>query len=198
MSRTSRSGCCAPSLPGTGDLAERPAALEEAREAAERAAHQDRIAAQLAGRAEAQRARAVGRAALGGAGHAAARAIAAEVARRAAHNRGGAGRRGPDAGARCRVARGGGHGAGVAAGSAGGAPVSGDGQVVGHAHRPGGIRHQVGDVGVGGLPGPCDVAARPLRGWRGRDPPPTVVAVSSVELKRHSAVTSYPPPTTPV
>ena len=99
-----------------GDLAERPAALEEAREAAERAAHQARIAAQLAGRAEAQRARAVGRAALGGAGHAAARAIAAEVARRAAHNRGAAGRRGPDAGARCRVARGDGHPGGVAAG----------------------------------------------------------------------------------
>jgi hypothetical protein len=70
-----------------GDLAERPAALEEAREAAERAAHHAQLAAQLAGRAEAATARAVGRAALGGTGHAAARAVADRAARRAAHNR---------------------------------------------------------------------------------------------------------------
>lgn len=69
------------------DLAERPAALEEAREAAERAARRAQLAAQLAGRAEAERARVVGRAALGGAGHAAARAVADQAARRAAHNR---------------------------------------------------------------------------------------------------------------
>jgi hypothetical protein len=69
------------------NLAERPAALDQAREAAERAARRAHLGAQAAARAEHVRARAVGRRALGGPGHAAARAVAAEAARRAAHKR---------------------------------------------------------------------------------------------------------------
>lgn len=69
------------------DLDVRPAALKEARDTAQRAAHRARLAAQLAGRAEHARARAAGRAALNSPGHAAAHAVAAQAARRAAHNR---------------------------------------------------------------------------------------------------------------
>jgi hypothetical protein len=70
-----------------GDLAERPAAADMAREAAEFAAHRVQLAAQLAGRTEAAHARAVGRAALDSPGHAAARRIAAEAADRAVRRR---------------------------------------------------------------------------------------------------------------
>jgi hypothetical protein len=72
---------------GRDNLAERPAALDEAREAAERAAHQTHLVAQRAAHAEHQRARQAGRQALAGVGHTAARAAAAEAARRAAHKR---------------------------------------------------------------------------------------------------------------
>ncbi|WP_232527043.1 helix-turn-helix domain-containing protein [Mycobacterium intracellulare] len=72
---------------GREHLAERPAALDEAREVAERAAHRAHLAAQRAAHGEHERARAAGRAALGGPGHAAARAVAAEAARRGAHKR---------------------------------------------------------------------------------------------------------------
>ena len=58
-----------------GDLTERPAAVDMAREAAELAAARARVAAQLADRDRAGAARAAGRAALGGAGHAAARRV---------------------------------------------------------------------------------------------------------------------------
>ena len=70
-----------------GDLAERPAAADMAREAAELAAHRVHLAAQLAGRTEAAQARAVGRAALDSPGHAAARRAAAEAAGRAVRRR---------------------------------------------------------------------------------------------------------------
>ena len=70
-----------------GDLAERPAAADMAREAAELAAHRVQLAAQLAERTEAAQARAVGRAALDGPGHAAARRAAAEAADRAVRRR---------------------------------------------------------------------------------------------------------------
>ena len=70
-----------------GDLAERPAAADMAREAAEFAAHRVQLAAQLAGRTEAAQARAVGRAALDSPGHAAARRVAAEAADRAVRRR---------------------------------------------------------------------------------------------------------------
>jgi hypothetical protein len=69
------------------NLEERPAALDEAREAAELAARRARVTAQLEERAAAHRARAIGRAALNSAGHAAARAVAAEAARRAVQKR---------------------------------------------------------------------------------------------------------------
>ncbi|WP_264916161.1 helix-turn-helix domain-containing protein [Mycobacterium kiyosense] len=72
---------------GRDNLAERPAALDEAREAAELAAHHAHLAAQRAAHAEHQRAREAGRRALHSVGHAAARAAAAEAARRAAHKR---------------------------------------------------------------------------------------------------------------
>jgi hypothetical protein len=72
---------------GRERLEERPAALDEAREAVERAAHQAHLAAQRAAHTEHERARAAGRAALGSAGHTAARAIAAEAARAAARKR---------------------------------------------------------------------------------------------------------------
>jgi hypothetical protein len=70
-----------------GDLQNRPAAADMAREAAELATHRAHVADQLAELDRATAARAGGRAALGGAGHAAARAAAAEAARRAAHRR---------------------------------------------------------------------------------------------------------------
>jgi hypothetical protein len=66
-----------------GDPAVRPAAHEEAREAADLAAARARVAAQLAERDRTAAARAAGAAALGGAGHTAARAAAAEAAARA-------------------------------------------------------------------------------------------------------------------
>lgn len=72
---------------GAERLKERPAALDEAREAAERAAHRAHWAAQRAAHGEHQRARAAGRAALGSVGHVAARAAAAEAASAAARKR---------------------------------------------------------------------------------------------------------------
>ncbi|WP_231513457.1 helix-turn-helix domain-containing protein [Mycobacterium paragordonae] len=72
---------------GAERLGERPAALDEARDAAARAAHLAHLVAQRAAHVEHQRARAVGRAALDGVGHAAARAAAAEAARRSAYKR---------------------------------------------------------------------------------------------------------------
>lgn len=72
---------------GAERLDERPAALDEAREAAERAAHRAHLAAQRAAHGEHQRARAAGARALGSAGHAAARAVAAEAAAAAARKR---------------------------------------------------------------------------------------------------------------
>lgn len=72
---------------GRDNLAERPAALDEAREAAELAADRARIAAQLAEDPAAAQARTAGRAAIGGPGHTAARAEAIRLARRAAQRR---------------------------------------------------------------------------------------------------------------
>jgi hypothetical protein len=72
---------------GTDNLADRPAAADEAREAAEAAAHQVHLAAQQAAHLEHERAREVGRRALAGAGRAAARMAAAQATRRAAHKR---------------------------------------------------------------------------------------------------------------
>ncbi|KPN45060.1 helix-turn-helix domain-containing protein [Mycobacterium intracellulare] len=72
---------------GRDNLAQRPAALEEAREAAAAAAHRAQLQAQHAAHTEHQRGREVGRRALGGAGHAAARAAATAVARRSAARR---------------------------------------------------------------------------------------------------------------
>jgi hypothetical protein len=68
---------------GRERLADRPAALDMAREAEELAAARARVAAQRVERVAAQKARAVGRAAVGGAGHTAARAAAAAAAHRA-------------------------------------------------------------------------------------------------------------------
>jgi hypothetical protein len=70
-----------------GDLEDRPAAADMARDAAELAAHRARVAAQLAERTEAAQERAAGRAALGGTGHAAARCAAALAAQRAMSRR---------------------------------------------------------------------------------------------------------------
>lgn len=70
-----------------GDTAVRPAALDEAREAAELAAARERVAAQFDERDRAAAARAVGRAALGGGGHTQARRVAAAIAARAAARR---------------------------------------------------------------------------------------------------------------
>jgi len=70
-----------------GDLQDRPAAADMAREAAELATHRARVADQLAELDRAAAARAAGRAALDGAGHAAARAAAAKAARRSAYRR---------------------------------------------------------------------------------------------------------------
>ncbi|WP_232512932.1 MULTISPECIES: helix-turn-helix domain-containing protein [Mycobacterium] len=67
---------------GRERLAERPGALDEAREAAQLAADRARIAAQLAAREATAAARAAGRAALSGPGHAAARAVLADIDRR--------------------------------------------------------------------------------------------------------------------
>lgn len=72
---------------GRENLAARPAAADEAREAAELAAHRAHLAAQRAASVEHQRARDIGRRALHGAGHVAARAAAAEAARRGAYKR---------------------------------------------------------------------------------------------------------------
>jgi len=72
---------------GPHNLDDRPAAADMAREAAELAAHRAHLGAAQAAHIEHERARAVGRAALGGAGHAAARAAAAAAARRAAARR---------------------------------------------------------------------------------------------------------------
>lgn len=72
---------------GREHLGERPAALDEAREAAKRAAHRAHLAAQCAAHVEHQRAREAGRCALTSSGHAAARAAAAEATRRAAAKR---------------------------------------------------------------------------------------------------------------
>ncbi|BDE17419.1 hypothetical protein MKCMC460_62790 (plasmid) [Mycobacterium sp. 20KCMC460] len=70
-----------------GDLSVRPAAADMAREAQELAAARARVADQLADRARAAAARAVGVAALGGPGHHAALAAAAAATRRAAARR---------------------------------------------------------------------------------------------------------------
>ena len=74
-------------LAGHGNLAERPAALDEAREAAEQAARQARITAQLAEREAHQRAREAARAAHNGPGRRAARQLLAEIDKRATHKR---------------------------------------------------------------------------------------------------------------
>ncbi|CQD24582.1 replication protein Rep [Mycobacterium lentiflavum] len=68
-------------------LQDRPAALDEAREAAEVAAARERVSQQLAQRTTTQQARDAARAALGGDGHQAARAAAAAAARNAAARR---------------------------------------------------------------------------------------------------------------
>jgi hypothetical protein len=68
---------------GRDRLSDRPAALDMAREAEELAAARARVAAQRVEHLAAQEARAVGRAAVGGAGHTAARAAAAAAADRA-------------------------------------------------------------------------------------------------------------------
>jgi hypothetical protein len=70
-----------------GDLTNRPAAADIAREAQELAAARARVANQFAARAGAAAARAEGAAALGGPGHQAARTAAADATRRAAQRR---------------------------------------------------------------------------------------------------------------
>ena len=72
---------------GHDHLADRPAAADMAREAEELAAARARVVAQHVERAAAEQARAVGRAAVGGPGHTAARAAAAEASRRAVSRR---------------------------------------------------------------------------------------------------------------
>jgi len=72
---------------GAENFAERPAAVDEAREAAELAAHQAHLAAQRTPGAEHQHARDVARAALNGPGHAEAVAALARVQRRSAQRR---------------------------------------------------------------------------------------------------------------
>jgi hypothetical protein len=72
---------------GREQFDQRPAALDEAREAAELDAARARIAAQFTERDTTAAARAVGHAALAGPGHAAARAALAQVVRRAADRR---------------------------------------------------------------------------------------------------------------
>lgn len=66
-----------------GNDTARPAALDDAREAEELAAARTRVAAQHVERVAAAEARAVGRAAVGGTGHTAAREVAAAIAARA-------------------------------------------------------------------------------------------------------------------
>ncbi|PBA23584.1 helix-turn-helix domain-containing protein [Mycobacterium avium] len=72
---------------GRDNLAERPAAADEAREAAELAADRARVADQLATRKTTAAARAAGRAALSSPGHAAAQAAAKRLAHTAAQRR---------------------------------------------------------------------------------------------------------------
>ncbi|MFB1298509.1 helix-turn-helix domain-containing protein [Mycobacterium sp. pW049] len=74
-------------LAAHGNPAERPSALEEAREAADLALSRKRISAQLAERDAARRAREVGQAALTGAGRQAAMQIARQAAQRAEQRR---------------------------------------------------------------------------------------------------------------
>ena len=69
-------------LASHGNPAERPAALDEAREQAELLAVRQRIDAQIENRETQRRAREAGRAALQGPGHRAARAILDEIAQR--------------------------------------------------------------------------------------------------------------------
>ncbi len=72
---------------GRDNLDQRPAAIDEAREAAEAAAHRAHLAAQRTAHIEHLRARDAARRALGGPGHTAAREAAAAAARRSAHHR---------------------------------------------------------------------------------------------------------------
>lgn len=72
---------------GSDNLDDRPAAADEAYEAAEIASARVRVAAQYQARAAAADAAAAGRAAIGGPGHTAARAAAARLARVAAQRR---------------------------------------------------------------------------------------------------------------
>jgi hypothetical protein len=74
-------------LAAHGNPAERPSALEEAREAAEAALARKRIAAQFAEQDAARRAREAGRAALSGSGHRAALDVARRAAQRAHQRR---------------------------------------------------------------------------------------------------------------
>lgn len=74
-------------LAAHGNYAERPAAVEVAREEAERAARRRRIAEQLADRQTHQQARDAGRAALDGLGHRAARDVLSQIAARARRRR---------------------------------------------------------------------------------------------------------------
>ena len=76
-------------LAAHGDPAERPAALDEAREQAELAAARQRVAEQLAERDVNRRARDAGRAALEGPGRRAAREVLDEIARRRRQRGGG-------------------------------------------------------------------------------------------------------------
>lgn len=70
-----------------GDVTVRPAALDDARDAAELAAARARVAEQLGGRERAAAARAAGQAALAGPGRAAARRAAADATARAVARR---------------------------------------------------------------------------------------------------------------
>ncbi len=74
-------------LASHGNPGERPAALEMAREEAELAAREQRIAAQLAEREANRQAREAGRAAMDGAGRRAARQVLDDIARRARERR---------------------------------------------------------------------------------------------------------------
>ena len=76
-------------LAAHGNPAERPAALDEAREQAELAAARQRVAEQLAERDVNRRARDAGRAALEGPGRRAAREVLDEIARRRRQRGGG-------------------------------------------------------------------------------------------------------------
>jgi hypothetical protein len=74
-------------LAAHGNLADRPAALDEARELAELAAARERVAQQLADREASRAAREAGRAALSGPGREAARQALAQIADRARRRR---------------------------------------------------------------------------------------------------------------